>query len=170
MTPVAKSRRKSAVEKRDTAREPYVKVLTESKSKAFPVGKMLIASPLAVQRIVERVPVGRVIVVSALRDALAREFGAQYTCPITTGIFLRVAADAAEEERLAGATGTMPWWRVVRDDGGLMEKLPGGAVRQAKALGAEGFTIERVHAVPKRIKDFGSAGCGYAARVVKWSP
>jgi alkylated DNA nucleotide flippase Atl1 len=134
-----RSRRKSAVDKRDGAREPYVKVLAEAKSTAFPAGKMLIASPLAVQRIVDTIPSGRVMTFSALRAALATQYGADYTCPITTGIFFRIVADAAEEERMLGAATVVPWWRVVRDDGSLFEKLPGGAARQAKALRAEGW-------------------------------
>lgn len=153
MTMRAKSRRKSAVDKRDTAREPYVKVLVEEKGKAFPAGKMLIASPLTVQRIVERVPAGRVITFGALRAALAKQFGADYACPVMTGIFLTVAADAAEEERLAGSTDNMPWWRVVRDDGGLMEKLPGGVARQMRGLAVEGHEISKSRGVGKRVLD-----------------
>jgi 6-O-methylguanine DNA methyltransferase, DNA binding domain len=132
MTPAAPSRRKSATAKRDGHRAPYMKVLTEAKSTAFPAGRMLIPSPLAVQHVVQQVP-------------------ADYTCPITTGIFLRIVADAAEEERSAGADNHVPWWRVVRDDGALMEKLPGGRARQAKALATEGVTIEMQRGVPTRV-------------------
>jgi alkylated DNA nucleotide flippase Atl1 len=145
------STRKRGVAQRDTACEPYVKVLTESKSKAFPAGKMLIASPLAVQRIVERVPAGRVITFGALRVALAAQFGTDCTCPVTTGIFLNVAAKAEEGESALGKADVMPWWRVVRDDGALMEKLPVGVGRQAEALGSEGVAIKSVEGSPRRL-------------------
>jgi hypothetical protein len=153
MTPVTTRRKASAVEKRDRARAPEVRLLAEAKGKAFPAGRMLIPSPLALQQVVQRVPMGRVITLHALRQALAKRFAADYACPLTTGIFLRIAADAAEEERLDGATTIMPWWRVVRDDGSLFEKLPGGVNRQARALVGEGVAVERVRGVPRRIAD-----------------
>jgi alkylated DNA nucleotide flippase Atl1 len=159
MTPAAPSRRKSATAKRDGHRAPYMKVLTEAKSTAFPAGRMLIPSPLAVQHVVQQVPAGRVITGSVLRATLATQFGADYTCPITTGIFLRIVADAAEEERSAGADNHVPWWRVVRDDGALMEKLPGGRARQAKALATEGVTIEMQRGVPTRVANVDDVAC-----------
>ena len=124
-----KSAMRGAIAKRDNHRAPHVKVLVEAKSAAFPAGRMLIPSPLALQDIVATVPPGRVITVSALRKALARRFRADYTCPVTAGIVLRIGADAAEEDRANGAADVMPWWRVVRDDGSLFEKFPGGAAR-----------------------------------------
>jgi alkylated DNA nucleotide flippase Atl1 len=157
MTTHTGTRRKSAVDRRDIAAAPYVKVLDEPKSAAFPAGRMLIASPRAVHDVVSSVPDGRVIAFGTLRNALAAQFGADYTCPITTGIFLRIAADASEEERQAGATQTTPWWRVVRDDGSLFEKLPGGRARQAKLLAAEGHQIDRVRGVPTRVADVDAA-------------
>jgi alkylated DNA nucleotide flippase Atl1 len=97
---------------------------------------MLIASPLAVAEAVEQVPAGRVITMGGLRAQLAERYGAEYTCPLTTGIFLRIAAEAAVEEGDGGRQ--TPYWRVVRDDGRLLDKLPGGAAAQAKLLLAEG--------------------------------
>jgi 6-O-methylguanine DNA methyltransferase, DNA binding domain len=146
-----KPRARSAIAKRDGHRAPEVKVLHEAKSTAFPAGRMLIASPLALQDVIATVPTGRVMTVSVLRQTLARKFDADYACPVTTGIFLRITADAAEEERTNGASDIMPWWRVVRDDGSLFEKLPGGAARQAKLLANEGAAIERVRGVPGRV-------------------
>lgn len=42
---------------------------------------------------------------------------------------------------------------VVRDDGALMEKLPGGRARQAKALAAEGVAFEKQRSVAARVAD-----------------
>ena len=132
---------------------PHEKVLVEAKSAAFPAGRILIPSPLALQDVVATVSPGRVITVSALREALARSFGADYTCPVTTGIVLRIGADAAEEDRGNGATDVMPWWRVVRDDGSLFEKFPGGAARHAARLAQEGVAIHREGGIPRRVAD-----------------
>ena len=149
--PIQKSTRRNAIAKRDGARPPEIKVLYALKSAAFPAGRMLIASPLTLHAIISNVPRGHVLRFSALRDALARQFEADYTCPVTTGIFLRIVADAAEEERANGAVDVMPWWRMVRDDGSLLQKLPGGVARQAALLSLEGVTIRFERGVPRRV-------------------
>ena len=125
--------RQSFVEKRDTAPKPRVKVLEKPGGRQFPAGAMLIASPLAVQEVVEQIPAGSVLTLSDLREHLALRYSADYTCPLTTGIFLRIVAEAAEEEGQAA-----PYWRVVRDDGRLIDKLPGGCAEQARKLMQEG--------------------------------
>jgi hypothetical protein len=115
-----------------------VKTLETPKGANYPAGRMLIASPLVVADEVRSVPAGRVITLSALRDRLARRFDADFTCPMTTGIFLRVAAEAALEE---GLSEMLPVWRVVREDGACLEKIAGGPRRQAEQLRAEGVDV-----------------------------
>jgi hypothetical protein len=132
--------RKSAVLKRDQAAAPEVKTLTEQKGSNYPPGRMLIASPLAVQEELAKVPPGRVIAAPVLRAQLARRFGADYTCPITTGIFLRIVAEAALEE---ARDHEVPAWRVVSENGALLDKLPGGPERQAERLRREGIEVEK---------------------------
>lgn len=132
------TRRPTAVAKRDHAPAPHVKKLEKPKGANYPAGRMLIASPLVVADEVRSVPSGRVITLSALRERLARRFDADYTCPMTTGIFLRVAAEAALEE---GLSEMLPVWRVVREDGACLEKIAGGPWRQAERLRAEGVDM-----------------------------
>jgi len=130
------SKKKSAVWKRDHSREPEVQILKESAGKSYPPGAMLIASPLEVGRVVAQIPQGNVMTLKTLREVLAARFRADYTCSLTTGIFLRILAEAAEEE---GSTASCPYWRVVRADGRLNEKLPGGERVQADRLAEEGI-------------------------------
>jgi alkylated DNA nucleotide flippase Atl1 len=132
--------RSTAVAKRDAAAAPQVKTLTESKGSNYPPGRMLVASPLSVQDELTKVPPGRVITAPVLRARLARRFGADYTCPITTGIFLRIVAEAALEE---ARDREVPVWRVVAENGALLDTLPGGAARQAERLQDEGVGVER---------------------------
>ena len=54
---------------------------------------------------------------------------------------MRIAAEAAADDRAAGKARITPYWRVVRDDGSLLEKLPGGAPAQAERLIAEGHQL-----------------------------
>jgi hypothetical protein len=81
---------------------------------------------------------GRLVTQSQIRERLARAHNADVACPITTGIFVRIAADAAEEDLRLGKKRVTPYWRVVRDDGTLNEKFN----RQAARLRAEGYVIE----------------------------
>ncbi len=131
---------RSAVDKRDRARPPSIEVQAEPRP-GWPAGRMLIASPLALQAVMATVPAGRVLRLGDLRAALARAWGADFTCPLTTGIFWRIVAEAADEDRAAGRACDAPWWRVVRDDGALNDKLPGGRARHAALLAAEGVAL-----------------------------
>lgn len=139
----------TAIQKRNAARAPQVKHLPTSLSPLYPAGAMLIASPLAVAEVVEQIPEGRVMTMSQLREHLANHFAADYTCPMTTGIFLRIAAEAAREEGDEGRR--TPYWRVVRDDGKLLDKLPGGPAAQARLLLAEGVECRAVSAKTWRV-------------------
>lgn len=124
--------KRTAVHKRDQAPAPRVETLTVAKGVNYPPGRMLISSPLEIQAVVAQVPKGHVLRLSQLRTHLAHQHNADYTCPLTTGIFLRVAAEAALEEGTS-----LPWWRVVRDDGKPLDKLPGGPQAQQAQLVAE---------------------------------
>jgi alkylated DNA nucleotide flippase Atl1 len=106
-------------------------------------GKMLIPSPLDVDERIRKVPRGKLITHSQIRDSLAQAAGAACACPITTGIFVRIVAEAAAEQSSAGELRITPYWRVIRDDGRLLENLPGGPVAQAERLEAEGHSIDR---------------------------
>jgi hypothetical protein len=100
---------------------------------------------------------GKLITTSQLRDYLAAQAGADSACPMTTGMFLRVVAEAAEEAVRAGKKRVTPYWRTIRDDGGLNDKFPGGAAAQAAKLRSEGFSIERGRGKqPPRVKAFES--------------
>jgi hypothetical protein len=132
---------RTAIEKRDQTGPAKVEVLTVAKGNNYPPGRMLVSTPRELDAIIRRIPEGRVLPLGALRDALARDHRADYTCPITTGIFLRIVAEAAEEERAAGGGRLSPYWRVVRDDGTLIDKLPGGTAAQARLLESEGVHV-----------------------------
>lgn len=103
---------------------------------------MLIPRPLDVDALIRKVPKGRLITQTELRADLARQQGADVTCPLTTGIFLRIASEAAEEDAREGRKRITPWWRVVRDNGALLDKCPGGPAEQKRRLEAEGHRIE----------------------------
>jgi hypothetical protein len=109
----------------------------------FGKGKMLIPTPMLVDELLRRIPKGKLVTVSELRRKLAADFGADVTCPLTTGIFVRIAAEAAEEDRANGRRRIAPYWRVVKDDGSLNPKFPGGEKLQTRYLRDDGLSIVR---------------------------
>jgi len=116
---------------------------------------MLIPKPLDVDALVRRVQRGKLATVDQIRDRLASDFGADLTCPLTTGIFLRISAEAAEEDASRGERDITPYWRVIKSDGSLNEKLPGGVEAQAARLREEGHSIEPGRGSrPPRVTDF----------------
>lgn len=91
--------------------------------------------------LIRKVPRGKMVTLTALREKLARAASADITCAMVAG--KTTAAEAAAEEMRAGKSRVAPWWRVVRDDGSLFEKLPGGPASQAGHLEAEGHQIRK---------------------------
>ena len=100
-------------------------------------GKLLIPTPLDVDAVIRQIPEGRVMTNGELRKELARRFGADTACPLCVGMFIRIAAEAAEERGLDKT----PYWRVISDAGKLNPKLPGGVAAQAEALRREGHAV-----------------------------
>ena len=139
--------------KLEKAQEPKV-VRIPPKMSRFGEGTMLIPTPMLVDEMVRQVPRGKLITSRELRRKLAADFAANTTCPLTTGIFLRIAAEAAEEDRAHGKRRLTPYWRVVKDDGGLNPKYPGGVQSQTRYLRAEGFTVVRRGKNPPVVKEF----------------
>jgi hypothetical protein len=141
--------RKTAREKLEIEREP--EVVDDPRGR----GIMLIPKPLDVDSLMRKIPKGYLVTVEQIRERLAKDFHADFTCPLTTGIFIRIAAEAAEEELSRGEKEITPYWRVIKTDGSLNEKLPGGTEAQAARLREEGHSIEPgKEKKPPRVKDF----------------
>jgi len=81
-------------------------------------GTVAIPSPMEVNELMSLVPEGRVTTINEIRQALAKRHGATIGCPITTGIFAWVAANAAEEAKQKGASESIPYWRTLKERGG----------------------------------------------------
>lgn len=108
----------------------------------FLIGKMLIPKPLDIDALIKRVPKGKLATVIQIRDKLAKDAEVNCCCPLTTGIFLRIVAEVAEEDLRNGKKEVTPYWRVVRADGSLNERFPGGVQAQAAHLKEEGHIID----------------------------
>src|SRR6185437_3933672 len=111
----------------------------------FGKGTMVIPKPLDVDALIRRVPKGKMATVLQLREELARRSKVDVACPLCTGIFVRISAEAAEEERRAGKKSITPYWRVISSEGRLNHKYHGGVARQRRMLSAEGHRVLRAN-------------------------
>lgn len=126
--------------------------------KRFGGRRVLVPTPLLVDAEIRKVRKGKLVTVNQIRDKLAKDFKADATCPMTTGIFLRIISEAAEEDLRNGKKRITPYWRVLKSDGGLNPKFPGGVKAQAKRLREEGHRITRAKGTkPPTVKDFEKA-------------
>ncbi len=134
---------KSAIEKMKTPLKPeIIHPLPERVAHWGPPGaSMVISTPAEIDDVVTKIPKGRLATVNTIRDELARRNRTTIACPITTGIFLGIVAKAAAEREMMGAKRVTPWWRVIKSDGTLNPKMPGGLAEHRKRLEAEGFKI-----------------------------
>jgi len=153
----AKSKpRKSWQEKlADSKGLPKVQEITDKMSKRWGTGTVVIPAPEEVDEIMRKVPKGKLITINEIRAMLAQKHGATISCPITTGIFAWIAANAAAEAATEGKQDITPYWRTLKSGGQLNEKYPGGVEAQAARLKEEGHTIEPGKGKkPPRVKDF----------------
>ena len=103
---------------------------------------VLVPTPKLVEAVIRKVPKGRLITTNQIRAKLAADFKADSTCPMTLGIFLRIISEYAEEQFREGKKRITPYWRVIKPEGKLNAKFPGGESAQAKRLRQEGHRIK----------------------------
>jgi alkylated DNA nucleotide flippase Atl1 len=97
---------------------------------------VVLAPPSEVNEIMRKVPKGKLITLAQICEWLAAKHGAQYCCTLTTGIFITIVANAAEE-----MGSNVPYWRTIKNDGELNKKYPGGVEKQKALLEQEGHII-----------------------------
>ncbi len=136
------AKKKTWLEKLNDSKDlPKIQPLDEKKKFNWPEGSYLIPAPLQVDEVMKKVPKGKLVTINEIREFLADKHGADYGCPITTGIFAWIAANAAEEQGQTGRKRITPYWRTLKAKGELNPKYPGGVERLKEKLEAEGHTV-----------------------------
>ena len=136
------SKRKSWSEKlKDSKGLPKVERITDKMSKRWGIGTVVIPAPIEVDELMRRVPEGKLVTINEIRAALAKKHAATIGCPMTTGIFAWIAANAAEEQRQKGERDTTPYWRTLKTGGEINPRYPGGVKAQRKLLEKEGHKV-----------------------------
>jgi len=123
--------------------------------KRFGGRRVLVPTPLLVDELIRKVPKRKLVTVKQIRERLAKDFEAESTCPLTTGIHIRIIAEVAEEDLKMGKNRITQYWRVIKTDGSLNPKFPGGVKTQAARLKEEGHNIlPGKGKKPPKVKDF----------------
>lgn len=107
----------------------YIVKKVEKDFADIPAGaKMLISTPKIIDDYVRQIPKGKSGSLATMRKDLAIEYGADYTCPVTSGIFLRIVSEAAHEQIEKGTplNKVAPCWRVIDEKSALNKKLSFG--------------------------------------------
>ena len=117
---------KSWKEKLNIDRSFVVKRLDKNFSDMKVGENMLIATPKIIDDYIKQIPKGININIKTLRNDLALTYNADTTCPVTTGIFLRIVSEAAFEDFLNGEKNITPFWRVVDHESKTATKLACG--------------------------------------------
>ncbi len=119
------AKKKSWAEKLLTGK-PHISIL-EKPFCGLPIGcHLLISSPLEIHQYIQtQIPAGSILSPAQLRENLARLHQADATCPVSTGIFLRIVAENACDELEQGQSlhQVCPFWRVVAPDSTTAKKL-----------------------------------------------
>jgi alkylated DNA nucleotide flippase Atl1 len=122
----------------DSKDMPKFQTITDEASiKRYGGNKMYLAPPVDYDTVMKGIPSGKVITVGRIREYFAKKSGADFTEPITAGIFVSIAAWASHQR----ADDKTPYWRTLKANGELNEKYPGGVMAQKEKLEAEGHTI-----------------------------
>ena len=123
---------------RDNKDMPKVQTITDQKSiEKYGGNKMYFAPPIDYDKVMKKIPYGKVITVGKIREYFAELSGANFTEPITAGIFVSIAAWASYQRD----NDETPYWRTLKANGELNEKYPGGVEAQKAKLETEGHII-----------------------------
>ena len=122
----------------DSKDMPKFQTITDEKSiEKYGGDKMYFAPPIDYDKIMRLVPFGKLLTVGTIREYFAKQSGADFTEPITAGIFVSIVAWASYQRK----DNKTPFWRTLKANGELNAKYPGGIAEQKKMLEEEGHTI-----------------------------
>lgn len=132
---------------------PKILIVKDEKTiKRYGGTKMFFAPPIFYDEIMKKVPFGKLVTVSQLREYLARKNNADFTDPMTSGIFVNIVAWASYQRK----ENLTPFWRTLKSDGELNLKYPESVELQKKMLEEEGHTViqKGIKNIKYYVKDF----------------
>ena len=120
--------KKSWLDKLNENKEPKIKTIDIDFADIPSGSNLLIATPKIIDKYIQEIGFGKRINTKTLRKDLAIAHNADYTCPVTTGIFLRIVAEANYEKLQQGKRfeEITPFWRAIEPNSALAKKLTFG--------------------------------------------
>ena len=120
--------KKTWLDKLNETKEPKIKRIDIDFADIPAGSNMFIATPKIIDKYIQEIGVGKRIDTKTLRKDLAIAHNADYTCPVTAGIFLRIVAEANYEKLQQGkhVEEITPFWRVIEPNSVLAKKLTFG--------------------------------------------
>lgn len=117
---------------------PRIQTVTDPATiKKYGGTRMFFAPPMDYDRMMRKIPAGKLTTVGELRAYFAKHNNADFTEPITAGVFVSIAAWASFQR----AEDPTPYWRTLKAGGELNPKYPGGVEAQREKLETEGHVI-----------------------------
>lgn len=116
---------------------PKIIVINDDKTIKKYGKRMLIAPPLYYNEIMKKVPKGQLVTTNQIRTILAKENNADFTDPMTAGIFINIVAWASYQRN----ENSTPFHRTLKSNGELNNKYPESIELQKKLLEEEGHVI-----------------------------
>ena len=117
---------------------PKIQIVKDEKTiQKYGGTKMFFAPPLYYDKLMKKVPEGGLITVGQMREYLAKQNNADFTDPMTAGIFVNIVAWASYQRD----NDITPYWRTLKSDGELNKKYPEAIELQKRLLEKEGHTI-----------------------------
>ncbi|MFK8052819.1 MAG: hypothetical protein AB8F65_07570 [Woeseiaceae bacterium] len=116
---------KSAKEKLNAEKASKTVVLEKDFAGVRKGQTLFIATPKIVDHYLREIPYGETRTIQRLRRDLARRHQCDASCPVSTAIFIRVAAQAAIDEMAEGAKtdAVTPFWRLLTGRDKITKKL-----------------------------------------------
>ena len=116
---------KSAKEHLNADKKPKKVVLDKDFAGVKKGQRLFVATPKIVDEYIKKIPYGEVRTIERMRRELARRRQCDATCPVSTAIFIRIAAQAAIAEWKEGRTmgEITPFWRLLTSKDKITQKL-----------------------------------------------
>lgn len=117
---------------------PKIQIVKDEKTiQRYGGNRMFLAPPLYYDKVIKRVGKGYLTTTKEIRDYLAKENNADFTDPMTAGIFINIVAFASYQRK----DNITPYWIVLKSDGELNIKYPLGINEEKRILEEEGHVI-----------------------------
>lgn len=117
---------------------PKTQIVKDEKTiKKYGGTKMFFAPPIYYDVLIKKVPKGKLVTISQMRDYLAKNNNADFTDPMTAGIFVNIVAWASYQRN----EDITPYWRTLKSNGELNAKYLESIELQKRLLEEEGHTI-----------------------------